>query len=598
MKDSQSATFLIAAIKSSAAAVVCRGSAHTANVEVDRRWHGDHCQVSVSNHGSMPVAIEEIVAFDLRHRLDGLTQVYGEGFTMLGQLGGTLAEPVDLSYYTDRKLHRIPEPEDLRTAYGALLLRLAERQRVLLGAASSHRFAVRFSYDSERLRVSYDGEGLILRPGESWQLDELVVLSGTDREPLFDQLATAIAAHHPRLVHDVIPTGWCSWYCFGPEVTADDVKANTRWIAQNLPELRYVQIDDGYQPWMGDWLDTGEAFGGDVFSVLDDIRAHGLEPAIWVAPFIASPESRVFAEHPDWMVQDANGKPLRSDIPGFGGWRQGPWYVLDGTHPDVQEHLRSVFTTMRREWGCTYFKLDATYWGAIHGGVHHDRDATRIEAYRRGMEAVLRGTGDAFVLGCNHPLWPSLGLIHGSRSSMDVIAPDWEHLGPVSRETLLRNWQNGRLWWNDPDVLMLKAPDVAVVDQAGTTHTGDAGSRDTTLRAATVYASGGSVISGDDLHQAAPTSLTQLEALLPPVGVAASFQDEQLEIGITTLPDATVFSVFNWTDDPAPRTIQLPPGKQLLTDKLAGQTIGIHEHTYDLGVLPPGTAVVLEARPA
>ena len=50
---------------------------------------------------------------------------------------------------------------------------------------------------------------------------------------------------------------------------------------------------------------------------------------------------------------------------------------------------------MRREWGCTYFKLDANFWGAIHGGRFHDPQATRIEAYRRGMQAILRGAGDA-----------------------------------------------------------------------------------------------------------------------------------------------------------------------------------------------------------
>ena len=38
---------------------------------------------------------------------------------------------------------------------------------------------------------------------------------------------------------------------------------------------------------------------------------------------------------------------------------------------------------MRREWGCTYFKLDATYWATLPGGRRHDTRATRIEAYRR-----------------------------------------------------------------------------------------------------------------------------------------------------------------------------------------------------------------------
>ena len=75
---------------------------------------------------------------------------------------------------------------------------------------------------------------------------------------------------------------------------------------------------------------------------------------------------------------------------------------------------------MREEWGCTYFKLDANFWGAMHGGRFHDPRATRIEAYRRGMQAILRGAGDGFILGCNHPIWPSFGLIHGSRSSNDI----------------------------------------------------------------------------------------------------------------------------------------------------------------------------------
>ena len=42
----------------------------------------------------------------------------------------------------------------------------------------------------------------------------------------------------------------------------------------------------------------------------------------------------------------------------------------------------------------------------MHGGRLHDPKATRVEAYRRGMAAILRGAGDAFVLGCNHPMGP------------------------------------------------------------------------------------------------------------------------------------------------------------------------------------------------
>ena len=47
---------------------------------------------------------------------------------------------------------------------------------------------------------------------------------------------------------------------------------------------------------MGDWLETGAAFGGNVQGVLRKIRERGFEPAIWVAPFVAEEKSHVLAE--------------------------------------------------------------------------------------------------------------------------------------------------------------------------------------------------------------------------------------------------------------------------------------------------------------
>ena len=81
------------------------------------------------------------------------------------------------------------------------------------------------------------------------------------------------------------------------------------------------------------------------------------------------------------------------------------------------------------------------HWGAMHGGRLHDGRATRVEAYRRGMQAILRGAGDGFILGCNHPIWASLGLIHGSRSSND-ISRSWARIATTGRQNLYRNWQN------------------------------------------------------------------------------------------------------------------------------------------------------------
>jgi alpha-galactosidase len=351
---------------------------------------------------------------------------------------------------------------------------------------------------------------------------------------------------------------------------------NLDFIAKNASGLKYIQIDDGYQPAMGDWLETGAAFGGDVQSVLKQIRARGFEPAIWVAPFIAEEKSHVFQQHPNWFVKANDSRPLRSDTVTFGGWRHGPWYVLDGTHPEVQKHFETLFGTMRREWGCTYFKLDANFWGAIHAGRFHDANATRIEAYRRGMQAILRGAGDSFILGCNHPIWPSFGLIHGSRSSND-IKRTWDRVMTTARQNLLRNWQNARVWWNDPDAVVL---------------TGDLQDNEFQFHATAIYATGGMLLSGDDLTNIPASRLTMLKKLLPPTGVAAQFEDDSLRVGEVKLTDATMLCIFNWDDKPQTISFRLP-GAGVITDYWSGETLGRHQGTFTIEQMAARSARLL-----
>jgi alpha-galactosidase len=331
---------------------------------------------------------------------------------------------------------------------------------------------------------------------------------------------------------------------------------------------------------MGDWLETGAAFGGNVQGVLKQIRDRGFEPAIWVAPFVAEEKSHVFQQHPDWFVKDASDKPLRSDTVTFGGWRRGPWYALDGTNPAVQRHLETLFRTMRREWGCTYFKLDANFWGAIHGGRFHDARATRIQAYRSGMQAILRGTADGFVLGCNHPIWPSLGLIHGSRSSND-IKRTWERIETTARQNLSRNWQNKRLWWNDPDAVVLS---------------GELPANEFQFHATAIYATGGMVLSGDDLTKITADKLAMLRKLQPPTGVAARFQDDSFQVGSIQLGMKQVVCVMNWTN--APQTISFSLARRSkVTDFWNDNALGTHERSLVLKDVPARSGRILVCEP-
>ena len=567
-----------------------------ASIKLERNWNGKICQPRLRNLGKTSLKIARINLFDIEHGFSGNTPFYAEAFQMLAQNGGTLAKPEDWGSYPDRTHYRMEEPEGMRTAHGMMIIRPENGPQVLLGFGSCRRFDGRFSFNDHRLLVSIDAEGLELAPGAIWDLDEFYVASGDDRGKLLDELCKRIEKNHPRRKgFRAPPMGWCSWYCFGPNVTLTNILTNLDWIAKNTPELRYIQIDDGYQPWMGDWLETGKSFGGDIKTALKAIRQKGFEPAIWVAPFVASPESKLFREHPEWFIKDKEGKPLRSDKVGFGGWRLGPWYALDGTHPDAQKFLENTFRIMRRDWGCTYFKLDANYWGTLHKGFFHDPKATRIEAYRRGMEAILRGTGNAFVLGCNHPLWPSLGLIDGSRSSMDT-SRNWGAIRDIGRQNLLRGWQNGRFWWNDPDCVLLSPG--RVMDNSGKTIAQmGLPENEVLFHAATIHATGGMLLSSDDLPTLTPERTAALKKLIPPTKQAASFENELLTVGRALLEKREYIYLFNWSDKPAERVVSFNRSVKL-TDFWTDQVIEPATGEYRLNALPPHTSRLLVAEPA
>lgn len=586
---------LISVLKAAPAAAILQDGTKAAPtlVQVKRNWKGSVCTAAVINRGKVSVRIARVDLFDFEPGLPAATPIYAESFQMLAQIGGTLAHPEDWGSYPDRSHYKLEEPEGLRTAHGMMLLRPGGAKQVLLGFGSCRRFDGRISFNATRLLVSFDCEGLELAPGETWNLDEFFAQAATKREDLLDNLCQRVEKNHPRRTgFKAPPLGWCSWYCFGPKVSVPDIRRNLDWIATNASQLRYIQIDDGYQPWMGDWLETGKSFGGDIRGVLREIRERGFEPAIWVAPFVASPESKLFRAHPDWFVKDAQGQPLRSDKVGFGGWRLGPWYVLDGTHPEAQRFLEHTFSVMRQEWGCTYFKLDANYWGCLHRGHFYDPKATRIEAYRRGMTAILRGAGNAFVLGCNHPLWPSLGLVDGARSSMD-ISRNWRSIRGIGRENLLRGWQNGRFWWNDPDCALL-SPGMVMDNSGKAIESRGLPWNEVLFHATTVHATGGMMLSGDDLPTLSADRQALLRKLIPPTGRAASFADETLSVGRTATDQGEFLYLFNWGDQPVERVVTLPR-KATLRDYWTGETLGDFEGEFRVPSLAPHTALLLEA---
>src|SRR5438067_519833 len=201
-------------VKSSPARIV----PETSGVRVDRVWDGDLCRSRLTNDTKRPVRIKEVVLFDNTHKLPPETHLYGDSFQMLSQTSGTLGKPVDLGY-SELKHYKIPQPEGITAVTGLLTLTPPKGDTRVFAFTSCRRFIGRFYIQGQRVQAVADTEGLDLGPGETWDLEEFTATSGRDRAALLDAVGKRINANHPRLNFPKPPTGWCSWYCFGPRVT-------------------------------------------------------------------------------------------------------------------------------------------------------------------------------------------------------------------------------------------------------------------------------------------------------------------------------------------------------------------------------------------
>src|SRR5262249_51550997 len=188
-------------------------------VTLSRQWDGDFCRAKIVNHGKQAVRIQGVVICEAAHDLPDQTLLYGDSFQMLSQTSGTLGHPQDLGY-SELRHYKIPQPQnaDAFAVSGVVTLSPPASPSLVLGFASCRRFIGRFFLAKGSIQAVIDTEGLELAPGESWELEELMLAENHRRPELLAALGERIAKNHPRRLFQPVPTGWCSWYCFGPRV--------------------------------------------------------------------------------------------------------------------------------------------------------------------------------------------------------------------------------------------------------------------------------------------------------------------------------------------------------------------------------------------
>ncbi len=283
------------------------------------------------------------------------------------------------------------------------------------------------------------------------QIEPFVILEGKDTSVLLEIYASMVARESGARFSRRSPIGWCSWYHYFLDLKWEDILKNLE-LSKNFP-IEVFQIDDAYELDIGDWLETKEGFPP-VEEMANAISSHGLVAGIWTAPFSISETSRLFKEHPDWVVKE-NGNPKVA----YRNWGRSI-YALDLSNDEALEWLFETFKKLR-DYGYRYFKIDFLFSGAIPG--ERKKNMTPVQAFRAGMRTIRNAVEDSFVLGCGSPLLPSIGYVDGMRIGEDT-APYWskgKDDGRPSaryalRNTITRYFMHNKWWLNDPDCLLLR----------------------------------------------------------------------------------------------------------------------------------------------
>lgn len=448
---------------------------------------------------------------------------------------------------------------DLGTGRGLLLGFLSQRQH--FGTIEA------LLYDQPSLTIWANGDHSLLAPQASQQTDWAVwmPLDLQCEDPLGPYLEAAAAINQVRLP-GTVPAGWCSWYHYYTNLSAEDIRANLAAIQANGPRLPIdlVQIDDGFEAQVGDWFAFRPKFPHGVKPLAEEIRAGGKTPGLWLAPFIVHPKSRLEAEHPEYILRNEHGKPVNA---GF-VWN-ALTHGLDLTNPEALAYAKEVIATAAHEWGFPYLKLDFLYAAALPGR-YQDPSRTRAQVLYAGMLALREAAGeDTFLLACGAPLGSVLGLVEANRIGADVSGfwrPNFngiqfpfrnEPYMPSARNSiqniLTRSPLHNRWWVNDPDCLLVR-PD---------THLS---LPEVQSLATSIAMTGGSLLLSDDLPALPENRVKIAQSLLPLTGNRAQVIDlfenttpERLKLDCESgIGGWQVFARFNWSDKPLPWTFSAP----------------------------------------
>lgn len=395
----------------------------------------------------------------------------------------------------------------------------AARQALLVGYLSSERWLGRVDTTvapDGTVRgwdVCADGGDTLLPAGKDVPLEDFIIAAGPDPWRLLEEYADCVRARHRPQVPERPPVSWCSWYPYRLSVSEDRILANARIAAGRLGPLglTIMEADLGWETgYLPSSFDENPQFPHGLKWLSERLAELGFEFGVWKAPYTVSEYDPVVKAHPEWLIQDAGGKPA-SYWTWF--WRpHGDVYILDLTHPGAQGHLRAKMESLR-DRGVRYFKPD--FISCANNSLAKRRHDPKIvagggtEASRLGGKIIKEALDGAPVLNCGGPEMPGTGSF-----PLLYTCNDTGNTGYITGSFMQSNYhalavhlfKNRRWGILQPSCLCVGLP---------------GGVEEARLRATAAFLSGGQIDISDDFTSLPEDRWQILTATLPPTGITA-----------------------------------------------------------------------------
>ena len=261
-----------------------------------------------------------------------------------------------------------------------------------------------------------------------------------DIEHIFDRYTAVLRSVLPPLNgagnanrHSVL---WESWNDgIERNVSEELILKEAEFVSRNFPNVRFVQLDDGY--WRNDTASNGigtayeenggidrKKFPSGLRACSDQVRQFGLSPAVWIG--LSCPAcSQISKDHPEWMADYA--------------WRYKEYEgiecskILDPSIPEVREYLQHAFDKFCHDYNFSGIKLD--FWSFVFetsAPMLKNREHSSYE-WRRWLLTEIRKrlpTDGYFQTGCDIVQGnPFLGeFFTNYRYGLDIAGGEWDHV--------------------------------------------------------------------------------------------------------------------------------------------------------------------------